>query len=110
MNMGLMLALLLGAGGGREVRQLVRGLEELIAANAPNPVPAIELQHLVRRELWEDRREGSQDQLATLLMLASQTAGQATATPSTTTTPAATTTGIDPTFLIAAMLLTRPGW
>jgi hypothetical protein len=113
---GLLLAALLSNGGGREARGLIRGLEELIAAaisGGSTTVLVTDLQNLLVREMFVDR-EGSGDMVGLLLLLASQAAGQQGATAAPSTTPATTTTtGIDPTVLIALVLLLQQrnrGW
>jgi hypothetical protein len=114
--LALLLPLILGGGGRREVRRLIRGLEELIIANPPpGSVPTTDLQNLLARELFPDH-EGGRDLSALLLVFALQSAQQQStaAPPSTgTTTPATTTTGVDPNFLIALVLLLQNqnyGW
>jgi hypothetical protein len=115
MNSNLLLvALLLGAGGGRHDRRTVREFMEIanfVVPPGPNHNAIIDaLREVVRiHELQQPRRQ----ELLPFLLLASQASQQAQAAATTTTTtapaPAPAPAAIDPATLFAIALLARPG-
>lgn len=102
---GLLLATLLLGGGARELRHLGRRLEGWIAAHAggASAGDVANLQHLLERELFADR-EGSQELVSALMLMAVQGAGQAPATTTTTPTASAPTDNSALMMMIAFMM------
>lgn len=117
MNNSLLLALVFSSifrrDTRRDRRRLFTELEGLLTTIGLSPTHKAEILELLAVESRETGRDKGDELLPVLALLGSGQGQTSAALPAaTTTTPAPTTTtpGIDPTFLIALLLLSQNSW